>query len=451
MALSLKIGKSFDLTIGKAATTESRSMYPSQTYKLTEGISWMQYGSTEIVFDLRSHANIAKALLECPPVSYIIHKKSLAFCNGKIIAANVNTKNPVTGLNKAYQDIIDKPNFLNSGYQFQMQIYSELQAYGFCVVLKIKPKGMEKLNTYSSIWALPGELISIKWVREYQPFKQKDILSAIEEIKFDGVVLNKEDIYIFTDTTTCTSNIITPTSRLTPLAPAINNLIINWRARGKLMNKPAGILSNAAKDNISTLPLDPKEKTDLQNDMKRYGMGFEQYEYIITNAALNWQAMSFPLNQMQLDIFERNDTITIAEGLNYPPFLLGLADKGIYNNVSEASKALYTESIIPDGNNYVQQLTLCLKANLDRVTYIIDFSDVPCLQLDQKYLAETQKIKADAAILQFDNNIITYNMMLEYLGYEKIAGKDLYKHEMAELQPPPPTIPQDKIPTDVTP
>lgn len=415
---------------------EQRAVSPVQFPFVQQGMSFMVNGEPVVYFDTDNTDNITKALTECPPVSYIINKLASAFCNGKIIAVNQNTKNPVQGFKKEYQAIIDRPNYLQNDTSFRKQIYCHVKAYGYCVVLKIKPAGFEKLNSYSSLWALPNALVVIEWKRNIDPTKQLSILDCIEEIKFDGIILKKEDIYIFTDDTPYEDGLFIPTSRLKCLKVPINNLIINYTARGKMMNSPMGIFSNPKGDSINTIPLKESEKVELQRDFNRYGMGEKQFKYIITNAGLQWQQMGFPIAQMQFDVFEKNDTITISETLGYPSFLLGLADKGIYNNVSEAKQALYNETIIPDATNYCQQLQECLHSIENGVAYIADFSHVPALQRDKKFEAETRKLIGDAVINEYKNDVITKNRMLELLGeplLPEVEGNKYY----SQTQPPP--------------
>ena len=53
-------------------------------------------------------------------------------------------------------------------------------------------------------------------------------------------------------------------------------------------------------------------------------------------SALKWQALSFSMAEMQYDVMEKQDTITLAELYGgYPPALLGLSDNQTYNNVNE--------------------------------------------------------------------------------------------------------------------
>lgn len=378
-------------------------------------------------FELDKSANVAKALKSCPPVSYIINKKARAFCSGIISAVYVENNTPVKGFDLQFQQIIDKPNFLQTGYQFMMQNYAQMQGHGYSVCLKVKAGGQ-----LSSVWVLPNELVTIEWEANWTPFKRKDILSAVRKVYFCGQELDKKDIYIFTDSTPCEDNLILPISRLRALKYPINNLIVNYESRGKLMNKPMGILSNNLKDNISAMELDPDDIDKLHADFDMYGLSHNQRRFIITGASLDWKPISFPLSDMQMDIFERNDTITIAEGLDYPPFLLGISEKGIYNNVSEAYKAMYTGSIIPDGANYVQQLDQCFETSTSKVTYKISFKHLAVLQEGLKAQNEARSILVTTATTQFEKNQITYGRLMEILEEANPNSEwvDLYYYQM---------------------
>jgi len=390
-----------------------------------------------VYHELTNPANITRALENCPAVPYIINKKARAFCSGVIKA--MRDGKPVKGLYKQYQDIIDKPNFIQTGYQFKMQNYAQMQAYGWSVCLKIMAGGQ-----LSSIWALPNDEVDIEWEYKWEPFKRKNILSAIKTIRYCGKEIDKNDIYIFTDSTPCATGIILPVSRLVPLKHQIDNLIINYQSRGKLMNKPMGILTSAVKDEISDIgEMDPAAIERLHQEFDKYGLSANQRRFIITNMNMDWKPISFPLSDMQMDIFEKNDTITIAEGLDYPPFLLGISDKGIYNNVSEAQKGLYTSAVIPDGDNYVQQLEQCFKSSKDSVTYIIDFSHLAVLQEGLKAMNEARKILGEAVMAEFRANLITYGRAMELMSETQIneAWRELYFFEMPYGTPAEPITP----------
>lgn len=410
--------------------------YSQNPYSLQNSLSLqIDDSGNPSYFEVDSTSNITKALDECPAVSYIINKKARAFCSGNIAAVYVKNGKPVSGADKTYQEIIDKPNFIQTGYQFKMQNYAQMQAYGYSVCLKVMAGGQ-----LSSIWALPNNLVVIEWEPYWRPFKRKNILSAIKSITYDGVELDKNDIYIFTDSTPCDNGVILPITRLKALKYPINNLIVNYKSRGKLMNKPMGIITNNSKDNISAMELDPADIEKLHKDFDKYGLSENQRRFIITGATVDWKPISFPLSDMQMDIFERNDTITIAEGLDYPPFLLGISEKGIYNNVSEAYKALYTGSIIPDGDNYVQQLLQCFDVDKNKIVYTIDFTHLAVLQEGLKYKNEARQVLGQAVMAEFKNNNITYKRMMELMGETEMNSEwlELYFYQMPYNKIPEP-------------
>lgn len=400
-----------------------------EIHKLTsKGMSFMINGEPITFGDLSDDENIANAIQSCPPVAYILNKMGSAFCNGIIRAVNANTNNDVKGINIHYQNIIDRPNYIQNDLTFRKQIYVHVKSFGKCVVLKVKPAGAKMRNEVSSLWALPNRHIEIKEKDNVDPTQRKNIKECLDYVKFDGVELSLDDIYFFTDDTPYMDSLIIPSARLTPLKASIENLATNYQSRGRLLNMPAGFFSSGGKDSISNIALTPDEKHEAEMALESYGLGKRQRKFILMSAAVNWQTMSHPIAQMQFDVMEKLDTINIAEGLEYPPFLLGMSDKGIYNNVKEAKQALYSESIIPYSTNYCQQFTEMMQAKDDNVKYISDYSHVPAMQADQKQLAEARKAMGDAAINEYKNDVITRNRMLELLGEPLLEASigDLY-------------------------
>lgn len=433
--------------VGKdvAAPLDVRS---GRAFKLTDkGMTFMVDGEPVTFGDMSNRAVIADAIEKCPPVGFILNKMASAFANGKMQAVNANTGNPVTTSKAHYQRIVDRPNYIQNDTSFRKQVYNYTRAFGRCVVLKVKAKGFENLNEVSSLWALPEEFIDIKEKVKINPTKQRGIRDCLEYVKFDGIKLNLDDVYVFTDDTPYTDSVVLPSSRMTPLKANFENIATNLQSRGRLLNMPMGIFSSGAKDDVSSIALTPAEKEEAEAALENnHGLGRRQKKFIVLSAAVQWQSMSFPISQMDFDVMERLDTISIAEALEYPPFLLGITEKAIYNNVKEAKQALYTDSILPTAKNYDQQFTEMMNSMEDGVKYVTDYSDVPALQADLKDTAAARKVMGEAVINEYKNDVITRNRMLELLGEPLLAPAlgDLYysqtnpKPQNNDAQPPTP-------------
>jgi hypothetical protein len=139
--------------------------------------------------------------------------------------------------------------------------------------------------------------------------------------------------------------------------------------------------------------------------------------------------MSYNVTELGLNDGYKRDTFDICTGLAYPKDLLQL-EGSTFNNVESAEKRLYQDVIIPDSRNYCEQLGAAI--GLDGISITMNFDHVEVLQQSAKEKGDGMKAMTDAAKLQFDSYLITYNQFREMVGQEPIAGMDKFKYELPE-------------------
>jgi hypothetical protein len=261
-------------------------------------------------------------------------------------------------------------------------------------------------------------------------------MDMIDKIDFvyggETTELDKRNIYIFTDISTNFDNLAIPDSRLISLKYPMNNIIKNFEARGTIAEKRGaiGILSNSRHDNISTLPMSDSEKKRLQDDYASYGMKKNQWQLIITNAALTYQQMAMPVRDMMLLEMQTADVMTIADAYGYPSVLLANEKGTTYSNQEGAERKFYQDTIVPECDNYTEQLNdmLMLAEKGYEINY--DYTWLPSLQEDEKLKASVRLIQGKAVIQEFQANAITWNEMREGLYLDTVAGMDKYYYEL---------------------
>lgn len=368
---------------------------------------------------------IYEALTECPQVATILLRKAQAYANGipKLLSSRGNE---LPKSNPLYK-VINTPNIIQSDNQFRTQLYYYILAYGFCPVMKIKPLGF---NDVRSMWILDPATIKITWTKDL-PFYKNDINDLIVKVCIQvgngkEVELDKNDLYFFTDTTGLMKEGFLPVSRLNSLTMPIENLIKNYKSRGRLIEKPFGILSNATKDGISNLPLRPEEKEQLHRDFETHGTGNGKKDVIITNAALTWQMMQYPVEQMQFLDMQDSDTQVLCDALGYPHDLLGNRKGTTFNNKEQSEKTLYVNNTMPDSKNIDQQYNECLELIGTGLEFKVSFEHLPALQADKKLAAETRKVQGQAVIQEYQAGLITQRRALELLGEDTEGVPDEY-------------------------
>lgn len=380
--------------------------------------------------------NTAYYLENCPPLATIINRKAMAFINGNVEVLDLNTDNYVKGKHKQWEDFLKKPNPIQTEKQYMAQLYSYIQAYGYCPVLIKQPAGFKDFSRISAMWILPPQYCKITLKPNY--LNTNSIREQIDQIIFtycgESTVINPNDVYIFKDTGTNLMNLLYPDSKLFALKYPINNIIKNYEARGTIAEKRGaiGILSNSRSDNISTLPMREEEKQQLQADYSRYGFSKNQWQLIITNASLSYQSMTMPIRDMMLLEMETADTMAIADAFGYPSVLLANEKGTTYSNQEGAKRALYQDTIVPESMNYTEQLNDALHTRENGIKIQYDYTWLPILQMDEKLRAEVIRIASEAYISQFEHNAITFNEMRKGLYLDIIPNMDKYYYELQD-------------------
>jgi hypothetical protein len=399
----LKLGDAYDAFRGV-----SKTFSPSQA-NVPQFYSFGNLSDTNTVyFTLDNNDKIYQALTECPQVSTVLLRKAQAYANGRISVVN-SQDNPIPKTDRISK-IIKTPNIIQSDNQFRTQLYFYMLAYGYCPVMKVRAVGFET----SSLWILPPNLIQIEWIKTI-PFFKTDINDLIVSVTYkngnDKIKLNKEDLYFFTDTTGLNEQGFLPCSRLSALKYPINNLIKNYKSRGRMIEKPYGILSNQARDNAYAPTLDETERERLYQEFNQYGVSDGKKDVIITDTALNWQMMMYPVEQMQFLDMQDSDTQVICDKLGYPHDLLGNRKGTTFNNKEQSIVSLYTEHTIPDSINIDQQYSECLELGETR-SIKTTFDHITALQADQKTSEEAKKIRSEWVWAAYNQGGISLNRAL---------------------------------------
>lgn len=210
------------------------------------------------VWDKVSQENTAYYLQNCPALAYIINRKAKAFINGKIEILNPNNDNEKKGeYGREWKKLFKNPNPLQTGKQFQMQLYSFIEAYEWCFVLPVQPAGFKDFSRISQLWIIPPSNIVVTLNDTYLFAKSfEDQIDKIEFV-YNGTrtTLKKEDLFLFKGANLSLTNLVFPDSKLLPLKYPINNIIKNYEARGTIAEKRAQSVSYPIQQRIALVPL----------------------------------------------------------------------------------------------------------------------------------------------------------------------------------------------------
>lgn len=381
------------------------------------------------------YENTASSLVaynKCPQLNAVINKKAQAYVNGRTWVMDVQGKESQSLFAKKLRDRLKKPNPFQTWKQLEAQNYIYVQRAGYCPVLPIIPYGWKGAVNATSFWNIPPEITDIKLKRK--PFsevvlatKMSDIIESIKVCYgSENSFIDVDSVYIFRDFTPGTSSMFIPDSRVRALNDPISNIIGAYESRRILIDSRGsmGILSSGG-DKYGYVPIKANEKTDLQNDFRRYGLRNGQWKFIITSAMVNWQAMGIPTRDLMLFEEIEDDACAICDGYSFPAFLMGIIkNNSTFNNVSEAKQSLYQDAIIPESETIYEFWNQLFDCEANNVKLEKDYSHIAVLQEDKVNEGKALQYTTNGLMNLWQQNMITANQFLERCGFDTLPGTE---------------------------
>jgi len=328
---------------------------------------------------------------------------------------------------------------LQNEKQFLSQQNHYIDIFGYCPVFLVEPVGFEDTGEYSSMWNIPPWLFDLKYTGKW--LKMTNMSDVYKKFKLlwngEYVELNSKYVrFIFDDGigTENDTNLTIPDSRLVGMDMVVSNIMAAYKSRHTLMTRRGalGILSNQSKDGSVPVPLAPNEKENLQKDFSRYGIVGQPYQVIITSANLSWQQMGFATKDLLLFEETTENIERLCDGYGWPIELIARGKDVTYDNKVQARKDLYQNTLIPESDSRMEQLSTGLVED-GSIEIRKDFSAVPVLQTDIKTKADALNAMVDYLTKLWDQDMITRNEMLEELGRppKEDPEFDMYKSEVS--------------------
>jgi len=359
--------------------------------------------------------NIYETYMTTPQLYAVIQRKGFLLSSGvwKHYDRNGNEIE-----NSEVVKLLENPNPLMTGKDYIRQYSENKSLYG---------NNYEYLNKIQG-FDLPASIMNLPpWQIEIQTtgkiYKQTDINEIIKQYKLMyGTKVNDtfEPSEINHIRIPNGQNPIKGDSPLRPLFMPISNIRSAYGFRNVIMNKKGalGMLSNSSKDDVGGMPLDKKERERLEKAYQRqYGIDDDQMQVLMTNASLNWQAMSYPTKDLML--FEEVDAdfrnIIDAYGLNDNIFS---KEKGsTFENLAEGLKQAYQSTIIPESEELSLNRTQLFGLQ-ERGEFVkLDYDHIPVLQANKKEESERIERLARAAQIMSETGLISGEEIREIMGY----------------------------------
>lgn len=410
---------------------------------------FFEFAGKTYYFDLNNSQDLKNAYLTCPPLKAIINIRAQMFVNGEVEIVNKNTKNRQRGeVAKGLRERLARPNVMQNWNQFfaQMHIYTDL--FGYCPLFKMVPAGFSA-DQPSAIWCIPPWLFEIEYTGKwYNQTELKGIYKGFfikwggerKELPFDQVTVIMDNTIGTGDnllTNSLTKNILLPDSRVVGHEYPISNIYAAMKSMNTLISKKGaiGILSNDARDANGPIKVGDKEKKAVQEDFRRYGLMGEEWQIIITEASLKWQAMTMPVKDMLLHEEIEQDIMRLCDGIGLYFYILSNGKGATFSNLTQAEKAQYQNRIIPDAVSRLEQFSAFLIPKTENARLSISFSHVESLQVSSKDAGIALKAQGDAFQVLWGLGLVTRNQILTAIDMDIVEGRDEFTKYIFELPP----------------
>jgi len=417
--------------------TKSNILNPSTYERDNQGNWWLGSTTLNNTELLQSVIQQLEAYNTCPWLSVLIQKKFNYFQNK--VAFVVNNKGEDVSQSKEAQNILNllkNPNPYQTGEQFETQLYLFQQLFGKAYIFR-PLVGFTQLP--SKMYVVPNWLITETRKVNVFDYSQKVELIEGYSFKINGKQydnISPSDIEILHDSTINTimnDYSFESQSRITTLYEAISNITAALEARGVLIKSRGalGIISPDSKIDVgNAAKLSTDEQTELQDKFRSlYGLAKKQWQFIFASKPLKF--VKFNISPDELKLFEEiEDSVRLlsqAYGIDIK--ILGFESK--FQNMGEAEKALYQNTIIPEANRIASFYNRMFKLKLIELKY--DYSHVQVLQQSEQDKSQAFSNTTTSIMNIISNQTINeYSkefMLVNYLGISSDEAKKLIQNK----------------------
>ena len=333
-----------------------------------------------------------------PEVSTIIDMKARATSNMRLREVDKDGNDRETPAGQMLINLIKKPNWFQSGNEFIIQTKTFREIFGNEYIFKTTPTGFKPtLERVKSLFPIPDSIVKVIYDNKVPYFLNVTAPKITYKVKRDhewdeydqSLIIHFNDNRVSIESST-DKNLLKGESRMRSHGAVINILKAAYESKQMILKHRGanGAWVTKSKDMAGAIPLDKKDKEDLQKEMAGYGTLDGQHQDIITNAELAWIQRGV-LNPSHLGIPEevRDAFDKLLDAYGVPAEIFVRAKGSTYENQNEAEKALYVRTVIPEANEWIAGLSGEFEL---KDTYIIpDYLHLPCFQEDLKERGES--------------------------------------------------------------
>lgn len=384
-------------------------------------------GSSGLNWEDRNQRQNLCDFLQVPEVNTVINYRAWAQSLIILKVVSKTTEKEVSN-NEPIVKALRKPNYFQTQKELWRQTELFRNIFGNEYIFFKTPVGMKR--SVKGIYTLPPQDMEVFYPQNLNPFFfYDDYPDGIRYLySWDGkkVPLDPDDIIHLNDNNVDQKkdNFLDGTSKLNGLAPNIENLRAAYEARNVILaNRGAiGILSNNAKDGTgSTLPMNPTEKENLQNEFLKYGVLKRQWKFLMTNLTLRWQQITTDLDKLRVFEETEADFVRICNVFGVP-YELFAGTNVTYENKEKAEKQFYQDTVIPTAQERIQAINTWLDTDNRSWQLVGSFDHLPIFQEDINERSQALNTLVDALNVALQDGAITIDQYTEELRKFKIGS-----------------------------
>lgn len=390
-------------------------------------------------FDCTTITGQQKAYDKVEIVQTIIDRKGDYLTRGKLKYYS-GDKEVETGADyKALQKLMNNPNPMQSGDEFDKMVNAYTSIFGFCLFYRVYPTN-RNTGIPSAVWCvnpltlkyeLTGKLYNQSELKNIVKYVEFSAYNGFETIRLEGDQLN--DLWMFNYGGINKDNLFTAQSPLFSLSDQCSLFAVGVNAYGQLIKRSIlGLVTNRTKDGAAGwMPMSDDDKKDVQEKLNRYGLIESRDQIIISDKDLFYQSMLSNVGNLQIPEALKIAVSSFCNRLNFQIELLSQRE-GTYENKNAAEKAQYQNQVIPFANSYYNQLSQFLNPS-GTVVVLREYDDLPIFQENEKEKAEVNAINIETFGKLFREGMITKNQYLQSIGEMPVDGGDVYISELENI------------------
>jgi hypothetical protein len=372
----------------KSQLLTSKAYTPEYFYNLK--------GERVSLFDFSNDASIKTAVLNVPELAATLNYLSTAFSSGIF----KEVRNGEEQENSQIIELLNNPHPLYSGTYLKRIILEQLFAYGRAYVYMDRSFSRRENTSNISILETPNIKTFVGDVSINDYLSGADDIIKRYEYTYNGKqesINDVENVITFTWNTEVSINnqYLRYISPLKPLEEALQVTPAMFNIMSNLMNNYGvrGYISNQTKDVSGSIPLTPEDKKIIEEEFKKLGLKKGQRQFSYISYPMQFVPISSPIKDMLLPEQQKMVKNIIADVLNFDTTLLNKDSSAKLNETSgsaysESRKSMFSENLIPVGNNITQSLTDYFYKFKSNSNIILDFSHLDVFTEDERDMAE---------------------------------------------------------------